>query len=93
MRRMDHANPGIDEFYRDASLSLFIDVIIISPLHDDGSPMPHSAGHDGAAVLRTEKHNREIDYPDVQISPHALLLSLDCETYGRWSDQALGLIR
>ena len=55
--------------------------------------MPYSASHDGAAALRAEKHNREVDYPDVEASPHAQLLSLGCETYGRWSDQAISLIK
>ena len=55
--------------------------------------MPHSANKDGAAVQRAEDKNREVDYPDVEASPHAQLLSLGNETYGRWSKHCLTLVR
>ena len=72
---------------------LFMDVTIVSPVHGTGAPMPRSRDHDGAAVDRAEKDCKEKDYPDVFSSPHAALLSLGTETYGRWSKQSLTLIR
>ena len=48
--------------------------------------------HDGAAVAEAERKNREEDYPDVEGSPHACLLSLGVETYGRWSPHSQDLL-
>ena len=91
MRRMDIITPGIDGVY--GGSPLFMDVTIISPIHGTGLPMPRSADHDGAANDRAETRNREADYPDVEASPHAQLLSLGVETYGRWSKHCLTLMR
>lgn len=55
--------------------------------------MPRSAKEDGAAVSRAEIKNREVDYPDIEASPHAALLSLGSETYGRWSSHCLVVVR
>ena len=55
--------------------------------------MPHAANRDGAAVYRAEQRNRIQDYPDVEYSPLACLLSLGCETYGKWSSHSLVLVR
>ena len=46
----------------------------------------------GAAVREAERKNREEDYPDVEASPHACLLSLGAETYGRWSPHSQELL-
>ena len=43
--------------------------------------------------IRAKKFNRKLDYPDVEASTHAQLLSLGVEVYGRWSDQSLILVR
>ena len=90
-RRMDLLCPGVDGIFGGAPL--FIDVTMVSPLHGNGSPMPHSATEDGAAVRRAADTCRRNDYPDVEASPHAQLLSLGVETYGRWSPQCIVLIR
>ena len=70
-----------------------MDVTIVSPLHGTGIPMPHSRNNDGAVVQRATDRNRNVDYPDVEASPLAQLLSLGCEIYGRWSEHCLTLVR
>ena len=55
--------------------------------------MPNAATQDGAALIKTDTRNRNVDYPDVEASPHAQLLCLGTETYGRWSQHALTLMR
>ena len=90
-RRMDFLCPGVDGIYGGAPL--FVDVTMVSPLHGNGIPMPWSATEDGAAVRRAAETCRLTDYPDVEASPHAQLLSLGVETYGRWSSQCIVLIR
>ena len=55
--------------------------------------MPRSAREAGAAVSRAEERSRNIDYPDIHASPQIQLLSLGVETYGRWSDHSLVLMR
>ena len=55
--------------------------------------MPNSDAQDGAAVAGATERNRIADYPDVEASTHAQLLSLGVEVYGRWSDQSLILVR
>ena len=44
-------------------------------------------------MRRAAETCRQRDYPDVEASPHAQLLSLGVETYGRWSSQCTVLIR
>ena len=55
--------------------------------------MPRSRTHNGAAWIRAQNRNRYVDYPDVEQSSAAQLLSLGMETYGRWSSQCLTLIK
>ena len=88
---MDFVCAGVDGVYGGAPL--FVDVTLVSPLHGNGTPMPSSATEDGAAVRRAAELCSRRDYPDVEASPHAQLLSLGVETYGRWSSQCLVLIR
>ena len=91
MRRMDLLAPGNDGIY--GGVPLFMDVTIVSPVHGTGLPMPRSHTQEGAALQRAENRNRTVDYPDVEASPLAQLLSLGVETYGRWSEHSLTLIR
>ena len=72
---------------------LFMDVTLISSLHGSGTSMPFNASVDGAANNRAENRKRIVDYPDVHVSDQATLLSLGTETYGRWSNHCLTLIR
>ena len=90
-RRMDLVTSGIDGIYGGAPL--FMDVTIVSPLHSNGHPMPGSSNKNGAAIERAEARHRNVDYPDLEASPLVQLLSLGVETYGRWSDHCLGLVK
>ena len=88
---MDLVCSGIDGVFGGAPV--FADVTCVSPLHGDGSAMPNARDTDGAAVNEAERHNRVTDYPDVHASPHAHLLSLGVETYGRWHQHSLDFVR
>ena len=55
--------------------------------------MPRSATEDGRAAEKAAEDCREKDYPDVHLSPHAQLLSVGCETYGRWGKSNQVLVR
>jgi hypothetical protein len=90
-RRMDLVTPGIPGVL--GGIPLFLDATCVSPVHGDGSPMPRAASEDGAALSEATRRNREDDYPDVEASPHARLLSTGVETYGRWSEHSLMLVR
>ena len=71
---------------------MFLDATCVSLLTGDGRPKPRAANVDGAAIAEAERKNREEDYPDVEESPHACLLSLGVETYGRWSPHSQDLL-
>ena len=90
-RRMDLITPGITGVF--GGKPLFMDATCVSPVHGDGTPMPHAADNDGARASAKDEETRETDYPDVQRSPHAHLLSLSVETYGRWGPDSLQLVR
>ena len=70
-----------------------MDITIISPLHGNGRAMPNSRRIDGAACIRADVRNREDDYPDVHQADSAQLLCLASETYGRWGDHCITLVR
>ena len=72
---------------------LFIDATCVSPIHGNGRAMPQAGDHDGAVTDRKDQETREKDYPDVEAHPSAQLLSLSVETYGRWGQQSLRLVR
>ena len=55
--------------------------------------MSGSANEDGAALKRADNTNRNRDYPDVEASNQATLLSLGTETYGRWGQPCITLVR
>ena len=87
---MDLVTPGLPGVFGGAPL--FLDATCVSPLTGDGRPKPRAANVDGAAVAEAGRKNREEDYPDVEGSPHACLLSLGVETYGRWSPHSQDLL-
>ena len=90
-RRMDLITSGIDGVFQGSPL--FMDITIISPLHGNGRAMPNSSRIDGAACIRADVRNREDDYPDVHQADSAQLLCLASETYGRWGDHCITLVR
>ena len=69
-----------------------MDGTCVSPVSGDGRPKPRAADKDGAALADAERKNREEDYPDVEASPHACLLCLAVETYGRWNHHSQQLL-
>ena len=73
-------------------VALFCDVTIVSPLSRIGQARPRAAVEDGyvlqAAAAR--KHRR---YADIDASGAGALIVLGCEVYGRWSDEALLLVK
>ena len=91
MRRMDLITPGIDGVFQGSPL--FMDVTIVSPIRGNGRSMPHSYRTNGAALSRADDRNRNRDYPDVERSSTAQLLCLGVETYGRWGDHSITLVR
>jgi hypothetical protein len=51
------------------------------------------ATEDEAVLSKKDKDTYEVDYPDVAAAPHAQLLSLSVETYGRWGKDCLRLVK
>ena len=80
-RRMDLVTPGIPSVFR--GCPLFMDATCHSPVHGNGEPMPRAAGANGAVLAEADRRNREVDHPDVEAAPHAQLLCLRVETYGK----------
>ena len=90
-RRMDIVLPGLSSVFRGSPL--FMDATCVSPVRGDGRPQHEADARDGAVVERAAERNKNVDYPDVEASPHAELLCLGVETYGRWSQHPLRLVR
>ena len=90
-RRMDLITRGLSGIF--GGKPLFMDATCISPIHGNGLPMVGAADHDGACLHRKDDDTYHTDYPDVFVSPHAKLLSLSVETYGRWGSDSLSLVR
>ena len=72
---------------------LFIDATCISPVRGTGEAMPNAANQNGACLRKKDAETRNQDYPDVANSVHAQLLSLSVETYGRWGQDCIKLVR
>ena len=92
-RRMDIvAAPGARSVGARRGMPLFCDVTICSTHTQRGGARPGAANHDGATIGRavTRKRRR---YRDVVASAHASLVVLGCEAYGRWSTDAISLMR
>ena len=72
--------------------ALFCDVTVVSPLTRNGAPGPSARTTNGAALRRAERRKRTTYY-DVHNSQVAELLVLGAEVFGRWSEDALSLVR
>ena len=81
LRRLDLVCSGLPGVFE--GKPLFMDATCVSPVHGDGRPMPRAHRENGAALSAKDNVTRETDYPDINRSPHAQLLSLSVETYGR----------
>ena len=73
-------------------LPLCVDATMVGVLHRDGRPWRGADQSDGLR-LRAARRRKEITYPELVGSGRAKLLVLSCELGGRWSPEALGLLR
>ena len=90
-RRLDLITPGVGGIF--SGKPLFIDVTCISPVTGRGVPKPRAANVDDAAAADKDRVTRERDYPDIERSDAAQLLSLSVEIYRRWGKDSLNLVR
>ena len=71
---------------------LGIDVTLVSVLRADGVPCPRAAADDGVAIARAERR-KAATYPELVASNSLRLVTLACETGGRWSSQCALTLR
>ena len=86
------AAPGALAVGARRGVPLFGDVTVVSVHTRAGNPRATAAAHDGAALQHAVATKRR-RYADVHASPQACLLVLGCEVYGRWSDDAVKVVR
>ena len=92
-RRMDLvAAPGARAVGARRGVPLFVDVTVVSVLTRQGEARPMAATTDGG-VLRRAVAVKQRKYQDVHASRQACLLVLGCETYGRWCEDAVRIVR
>ena len=78
-RRMDIAAPATAGVF--GGTPLFIDATVLSPLTGTGEARSRTDHTDGAVMEAAARTNRAVDYPDVELSPHAQLLHLGVDTF------------
>jgi hypothetical protein len=90
-RRMDLvASPGARGAGARRGATLFCDITLSSPIGGNGLPRFGSHLHDGAAIGQAvDRHRRTYD----DVNGNAALLVLGTELFGRWSADAVSLIR
>ena len=71
---------------------LFADVTVVSVHTKTGTARPMAATVDGG-ILRSAVTTKRRKYADVVASAQAALVVLGCEVYGRWSEDAVALVR
>ncbi len=81
IRRLDLITSDIDNIY--SKKSFFMNITYISSVTNEGVPKPRATTTDGSALTAKDNDTKNIDYPDIERTPHAALLSLSVETYGR----------
>ena len=86
------AAPGSQAVGARRGVPLLADLTIVSVHTQMGEARPAAAGNDGAVIKRAVAVKRR-KYADVVASPQACLLVLGCETYGRWSEDAIRIVR
>ena len=74
-------------------IPLLCDVTQGSPLKVDGSPHPKACTVPGGAIERGEKRKPQQYREAWQARGRVRLLTLACETGGRWSDQCVDFVR
>ena len=92
-RRMDLvAAPGARGVGARRGVPLFADVTVDSVHTMRGDARPSASTTDGG-VLGNAVTTKRRRYHDVHNSTQACLLVLGCETYGRWCDDAIHIVR
>ena len=71
---------------------LGVDATMVSPLHCNGTAWASAANFDGVAISRAEA-KKATTYSDLVHSDRLRLLTLACETGGRWSKTCVSTIR
>ena len=70
---------------------LAVDATMIGVLHCDGSPWARADVAPGVSLRRAER-NKDATYPELVGSDVVKLLTLACETGGRWSDACVEVV-
>ena len=89
-RRVDLVAPGLGIA---AGLPLFCDVTCVSPVTGLGDAVSGCIETAGGATRRASRHCHVVDYPDVNSSGLARLVSLGVEVFGHWSEDSLWIVR
>ena len=88
-RRLEIVATGLP-LYRGVPLG--VDVTLVSPLHTDGSIWAGAAERPGVAIARAER-DKDRTYPELVDSSVLRLVTLACETGGRWNASTAALLR
>ena len=90
MRRLDLVVTESSIFRR---LPLLCDVFCVSPITGAGSARSGCIMNDGGAVRAASTKCHDTDYPEVDESGIARLCALGVETFGRWSTDAITVVK
>ena len=69
-----------------------VDATLVSPLHADGLPWSGAADTDGVSLARAKASKARV-YPELADASSLRLVVAACEVGGRWSEDALALLR
>ena len=72
---------------------LAIDATLVSPLHRTGEPRPRAATEPGVTLHQAARRKRTQTYPEFQSSTRCRLAVFGLEVGGRWSAEAVHLVR
>ena len=74
-----------------AGIPVAVDATLVSPLHADGRPWAKADVEAGCSIARAEAKKGQT-YSELVESPCVRLLTLACETGGRWSQQCADVL-
>ena len=74
-----------------AGIPAAVDATLSSPLHADGQAWAKADVEGGVAIARAEASKGKT-YPELVDSPVVRLVTLACETGGRWSQQCANIV-
>ena len=86
------AAPGPRSVGARREVVLFADITVVGVHTKRGNARPTAATTDGGVLSKAVARKRR-KYADVVSSREAAFLVLGCEVYGRWSDDAIRLVR